>query len=184
MTAHAHAHPGYRELHRYGLWLFIASEAFLFAVLLAIRFFFTGLEKPEALNIPLGIVLTVILVSSSFTLHRGEKAAAAGDQAGLRLGLLLTMGLGVVFLVVVGFEWAAGFAEFPASTPYGAVFYLITGSHALHLLSGLLVLYSLYLQNKRGVLDEANRWKLEAGALYWHFIDVIWLSVFTTLYVL
>ncbi len=183
MTAHAHA-GSYRDLHRYGLWLFIISEAFLFAILLAVRFLVAGLDKPEALNIPLGLVLTAILLSSSYTLHRGDKAAASGDGAGLRLGLLLTIGLGLLFLVVVGFEWSAGLAEFPPSTVYGSAFYLITGAHALHLLSGLLVLVSLYIQSSRGAIDDANLWKVEAGSLYWHFVDVVWLSVFATLYLL
>lgn len=183
MTAHAHAGT-YRDLHRYGLWLFILSEAFLFAILLVVRFVVAGFDKPDALNLPLGLVLTVILVSSSFTLRRGEKAAEGGDGAGLRLGLLLTIGLGVLFLVVVGFEWSAGFSEFPPSTIYGSAFYLITGAHALHLFSGLLVLASLYIQSSRGAIDEANLWKVEAGSLYWHFVDVIWLSVFATLYLL
>lgn len=184
MTAHTHVPHNYREIQRYGLWMFIISEAFLFAILLVIRFIFTGLERPDALSIPLGLLLTAILLSSSYTLHRGEKAAAAGDQVGLRAGLLLTIGLGILFLVIVGFEWSAGFEEFPTSTPYGSIFFLITGAHALHLVSGLLVLGSLYIQSKEGALDESTSWKTEAGAKYWHFVDVIWLTVFTTLYVL
>lgn len=190
MTAQA-AHPptahqpeGYEELQRYGLWLFIISEAFLFAVLIVIRFVFLGLERPESVSIGLGLVLTAILVSSSVTLHRGEKAAEAGDQAGLRRGILLTIALGVLFLVIVGFEWSTGFGEFPTSTPYGSVFFFITGAHALHLLSGLLVLGSLYIQSRRGAITESSKWKIEGCARYWHFVDVIWLSVFTTLYLL
>lgn len=180
MTTHAHAH-NYPAVHRYGLWMFIISEAFLFAVLLATRFALAGFERPEGVNILLGIALTVILVSSSRVVIRAERALEHGDHRRARAWLGVAIGLAAAFLVLVGIEWAAGFTEFPASTPYGSVFYLITGTHALHLFSGAVVLAFLAIQAGKEKLDS---WKLGAGALYWHFVDVVWLTVFTTLYLL
>lgn len=185
MTAHAAAHhPPYGELHGYGLRLFIASEAFLFLILFAVRFFLLGFEKAEAVNLLLGVVLTLLLLGATWSSHRALKAAEAGDRGGFQGQLLLTMALGVIFLALVVVEWSAGFREFPVSTPYGAVFYLITGTHSLHLLIGLFVLASLHLQSRRGGLGESELWKVRGGVAYWQFVDVVWLFVFTVLYVL
>lgn len=183
MTTEA-IHHDYPALHRYGLWLFIASEAFLFAILLAIRFLLVGTETPAAVNLGLGLVLTVILLSTSYFAHRAESMLGKGDLNGVVRQLGIVLLLGTIFLVLVGFEWSVGFEEFPVSTPYGSVFYLITGTHALHLFIGLLALGALAAQARRGALGEATAWKLEAGVRYWHFVDVVWLSVFLTLYVL
>lgn len=185
MTAASHAeHHDYPALHRYGLWLFIASEAFLFGVLLAVRFAVAGLETPEAVSQLLGVVLTALLLTSSYFVHRAEVAHRTGAGGGVRTNLWVAVALGFVFVVLVGIEWSAGFAEFPASTPYGSAFYLITGTHALHVLSGMLALAALAIQAARGALPAQAGWKLAAGARYWHFIDFVWLTVFTTLYLL
>lgn len=184
VAAGEHAHVDYPKLHSYGLWLFIASEAFLFGILFWGRFAVAGLEVPEAVNRLLGLILTVVLLTSSWFAHRAEQAHARGEAAAVRANLLTTVLLGLLFLVLVGVEWSAGFAEFPVSTPYGSAFYLITGTHALHLFSGMLVLFALFIQAARNRLDAGVGWKLRAGVRYWHFVDVIWLTVFTTLYLL
>ncbi len=177
-------HHDYPSLHSYGLWLFIASEAFLFAVLFAVRFALVGLETPEAVSKVLGLVLTVILLTSSYFAHKAEIALEREETGGVVANLLIASALGLIFLVIVGFEWSAGFAEFPASTPYGSVFYLITGTHALHLFTGILVLVPLAVQAARGRLNAETAWKLKGGVRYWHFVDGIWLTVFTVLYLL
>lgn len=180
MTAHAHA-GAYPALHRFGLWMFIISEAFLFAVLLASRFVLAGFDRPEGVNLLLGAVLTLLLLASSRAVVAAERSHRDGDHLRVLRSLGIAIGLAIAFLVLVGIEWSAGFSEFPPSTPYGSVFYLITGTHALHLLSGAVVLGLLYLQGRRGTLDG---WKLRGGGMYWHFVDVVWLTVFTTLYLL
>jgi len=177
-------HHDYPSLHSYGLWLFIASEAFLFGIMFAIRFALVGLETPEAVSKGLGLLLTVILLTSSYFAHRAEGALERNDKGGIVSNLLVASALGLVFLVLVGIEWAAGFTEFPASTPYGSVFYLITGTHALHLFAGILVLIPLAVQAARGRLTTETGWKLRGGVRYWHFVDGIWLTVFTVLYLL
>lgn len=183
MTAQTHA-ADYPAIHSYGLWLFIASEAFLFGILLAVRFALVGLDRPEAVSQILGIVLTLVLLTTSVFAHRAEGAQNRLDDTSMRTNLGVAIMLGIVFLVLVGVEWSTGLAEFPASTPYGSVFFLITGTHALHLFSGLLVLAALWVQSRRGALREATSWRLRAGIRYWHFVDAVWLTVFVTLYVL
>ncbi|MDQ7029252.1 MAG: cytochrome c oxidase subunit 3 [Ardenticatenia bacterium] len=172
------------QMNRMGLWFFIISEAFMFLALHFYRFMALGTERPEEVNVLLGGVLTVILLASSVTAHRAEQAIARGDTEGLQRGLLATIGLGVLFLVLVAYEWSIAFTEFPPSTPYGSIFYLTTGTHALHLLSGIGVLALVYKAAKRGAFTAESHWGVHGGVLYWHFVDVVWLSVFTVLYLL
>ena len=172
------------QINRMGLWFFIISEAFMFLALHSYRFLALGTEKPEAVNVFLGGVLTVILLASSVTAHQAEKAIARGDTAGLQRGLMATMGLGVLFLLLVVYEWSVAFGEFPPSTPFGSIFYLTTGMHALHLLSGIGVLALVYKAAKRGAFTAESHWGVQGGVLYWHFVDVVWLGVFASLYLL
>lgn len=189
MSGHTHEalyEGGYSRLqiNKMGLWLFIISEAFIFLALHMYRFLALGTYKPEGVNVSLGLGMTVILLLSSVTVHKAEKAIAQGDQAGLRRNLVLTMVLGVLFLLVMAYEWSIAFREFGPSTPYGSIFFLTTGMHGLHLLSGLGILLLVYLAARRGFFRPDNYWGVTAGALYWHFVDVVWLSVFLVLYVL
>ncbi len=187
MSGHSHEavyEGGYTRLqiNRMGLWFFIISEAFLFLALHAYRLLALGTFKPENLNITLAGVMTIVLLLSSLTVHRAEKAIAHGDTRGLLRYLLLTMGLGVAFLALMGYEWSIAFREINPSSPYGSIFFLTTGSHALHLLSGLFILALVYLAARRGAYQPEDHWGVTAGALYWHFVDVVWLSVFLILY--
>ncbi len=186
MTAHTETlgHTPYPVLQKYGLRLFIASEAFLFFVLFAARFYLIGFDKPEALNIPLGLGLTAILMTASYFAHRASTAVDAGDMKALQTQLLITMGLGTLFIGIVAYEWGAGFTEFPIGTPYGSLFFLITGVHVFHLFAGIMVLGSLVLQTKRGTITSETHWKVHGGITYWQFVDVVWLFVFTVMYVL
>ncbi len=187
MSAAGHAEVHYErysrlQINRMGLWMFIASEAFLFLALLVSRYLLLGTYRPTEVNQALGVVLTAILLLSSVTAARGEKAIARGDQAGFLRGILATILLGVLFLVLVGYEWSVAFAHFPPSDPYGTVFFTLTGMHAAHLLSGIVILFLVYLNGRQGRFTPENHWGVEGSVLYWHFVDVVWLSVFTTLY--
>ncbi len=185
-TAEAVYEGGYTRLqiNRMGLWFFIISEAFMFLALHMYRFLALGTYKPEGVNVVLGLVLTLILLSSSVAAASAERAIARGDEAGLKRGLLIAMGLGVLFLLLVIYEWSVAFTHFPPSTPFGSIFFLTTGTHALHLLSGIGFLALVYLAARRGAYSAESHWGVTAGVLYWHFVDVVWLSVFLSLYVL
>ncbi len=190
MSGHTHHEAVYEggytrlQMNRMGLWLFIISESFIFLALFMYRFLAVGTYRPEGVNLALGLGMTGILLLSSITMHQGEKAIARGNHAGLQRSLLLTMLLGLVFLGVMAYEWSIAFREFGASNPYGSIFFLTTGMHALHLFSGLLILFLVYLAARRQAYRADDHWGVTAGALYWHFVDLVWLSVFTVLYLL
>lgn len=171
------------QINRIGLWFFLISEAFMFLALLSSRYLLLGTFRPPEVNQVLGVILTLILLTSSVTAVWGERAIARGDQDGLRRGLLITMLLGVLFLSIVGYEWSVGFAHFPPSTVFGAIFFTLTGMHALHLTSGIIILALVYSAARRGAFTAENHWGVEGSVLYWHFVDAVWLSVFITLYV-
>ncbi len=153
-------------------------------MLFSARFYLLGTYKPEGLNVTLGLVLTAILMAASFFAHKASKAVDAGDMKGLTTQLLITIGLGALFLVIVAYEWGAGFGEFPMNTPYGSMFFLITGTHVLHLFIGMLILGSLVIQARKGTITPDTTWKVHGGVTYWQFVDVVWLTVFTVLYLL
>ncbi len=191
MSEHGHGHAavyegGYTRLqiNRMGLWFFIISEAFMFLALHFYRFLALGTYKPEGVNVILGLFLTAILLASSVFASQAEKAIARGDQKGLERNLLITMGLGLFFVLMVVYEWSVAFAHFPPSTPFGSIFFFRTGTHVLHLLSGIVILARVYLAARRGAYSAESHWGVTAGVLYWHFVDVVWLSVFLSLYVL
>ncbi len=181
-TALAHAIPSRLRINRLGLWLFIISECFLFAALLSSRYFILGLYRAPELNQPLGLAITTILLLSSLTAYSAEMSAAAGNQAGFRRYLLATLGLGVLFLVGVGVEWSEAFHFFPPQTAFGTLFFSMTGVHAFHVVSGLLVLLLVYVHGRRHPYSATSYWPVEGGAKYWHFVDVAWVFIYPTLY--
>ncbi len=183
MSTHAlpHARAQRLALNRLGLWLFILSEAMIFAALLAARFSLQGVNRPESLNQPIGLTITSLLLLSSLTAYRAERLAETGDRRGFLSHTLLTILLGIVFLVGVGIEWSQAFLHFPPSSPFGTVFFAMTGMHAFHVLSGVLILALVYLNGRRGAYDD-NPWGVEAAAKYWHFVDVVWVFFYPALY--
>ncbi|MBI4499051.1 MAG: heme-copper oxidase subunit III [Chloroflexi bacterium] len=181
-SVHYDQGPSRLAINRLGLWLFIISESCLFATLLASRFYLTGLDRPEGLNQTLGLAITAVLLVSSLTAYRAEAASASGDQAGFRRNLLMTLALGGLFVVGVGLEWAEGFHYFPPQSTFGTVFFTLTGLHAFHVLSGLLALALVYRHGRHGRYGPGKYWAVEGTVKYWHFVDVAWVFIYPTLY--
>jgi cytochrome c oxidase subunit III len=174
----------YKEgTNRIGLWLFLVSDSFVFLGLLVSRIALWGNTRPE-LNPFLGLVVTVLLLVSSFFMYRGESAMAVGDRKGFVRNTLVTLILGIIFLVgVVGIEWQI--APFKASTDiYGAVFYMMTGMHAFHVLTGVIFLFVILNNGRQGHYSLEKHWAVEAAAIYWHFIDVVWVFFYPALYLI
>jgi cytochrome c oxidase subunit 3 len=168
---------------RLGLWLFIVSDSFVFGGLLITRFFLLGGERPE-LSQALGLAVTVILLLSSFYMNRAETAMAHGDMKTFYRGIMTTIVLGTIFLLgVVGVEWQL--APFgPAEGTVGGVFYMMTGMHALHVLSGVIFLLIVYRNAKKGLYTTERHFPVEAAAVYWHFVDVVWIFFYPALYLI
>lgn len=182
MATATHAVHDRLAINRIGLWLFILSESFLFGALISSRFYLQGVQRPAELNQPLGLIISIILVGSSLTAYRAEVAASFGDQRRMLWNILATVGLGLLFLAGVGVEWREAYHFFPPSTGFGTVFFTLTGVHATHVLSGLLLLALVYFLGRKGRFTARNAWGVEGVVKYWHFVDVAWVFIYPTLY--
>jgi cytochrome c oxidase subunit 3 len=170
------------SINHLGLWLFFLSESFLFAALATGRFYVAGLDRPEHLDQLLGLGITSILLVSSLTAYRSEVAMAHGDRKSFFRYLVATIILGLVFVVGVGFEWAS--ADFSPSDPYGTAFFSMTGLHATHVISGIVMLLMVGYLASRGHFTEESHWGVEATVKYWHFVDVVWVFFYPILYLM
>lgn len=187
MTTHTTTLSDYRRregINRLGLWLFILSDAFVFAGLFISRFYLLGVEHRPELNQIVGLIVTMVLLVSSFFMNRAETAMAYGDRKAFLRSTLITIVLGLVFLVgVVGVEWQIA----PFGTADGAaasIFYIMTGFHAFHVLTGVIFLIVVYRNGRKGLYTAERHWPVEAAAVYWHFIDVIWIFFYPALYLI
>lgn len=172
--------------NRLGLWLFLLSDSFVFGGLLVSRLNLLGLTRPH-LNQILGLSVTAVLLISSFFMNRAETSMAHGDRKGFLIGTSLTLILGIGFLLgVVGVEWPQAIHEgiTPSSGAAGAIFFMMTGMHAFHVLTGVIFLVVVLRNGARGLYSEEKHWAVEAAAVYWHFIDVVWIIFYPALYLI
>jgi cytochrome c oxidase subunit 3 len=169
--------------NRIGLWLFLVSDTFVFAGLLVSRYYLFGGVRPE-LNQILGLVITSMLLASSFFMNRAETAMAFGDTKAFFRGTLITIILGTLFLIgVVGVEWQI--VPFtPGENAMASVFFTMTGFHAFHVLTGLIFLVIVYRNARKGLYSAERHWPVEAAAVYWHFVDVVWVFYYPALYLI
>jgi cytochrome c oxidase subunit 3 len=178
--------PPYEELvkrNRLGLWLFLFSEIFLFGALLASRFYLWGNTRPVELDQTLGLIATSILLLSSFFMAQGETAIGFGDRKRFSRNMLITAALGTLFLVfVVGVEWRGHLR--PGDGVYGAMFFTMTGIHALHVLSGVVLILINWNLGRKGHYSAERHWGIEAAAVYWHYVDVVWVFFYPALYLI
>ena len=178
-----HSYDWKLHTNRLGLWLFILSDAFVFGGLLVTRFNLLGLTRPD-LNQLLGLGVTFVLLISSFFMNRAETQMGQGDQKGFLLSTSVTMLLGIGFLAgVVGVEWAnAPFSV--GDNAYSAVFFIMTGMHAFHVLTGVIFLGIILNNGRRGLYSAEKHWAVEAATVYWHFIDLVWILFYPALYLI
>lgn len=168
---------------RLGLWLFIVSESFLFLAFLIARYYMQGLRRPDEMNQILGLVITVVLLVSSFFANRAEVQIKFGDQAAFLRHILITIALGIVFLLgVVIIEWPEALYFAPPADGFGTALFSLTGLHAFHVLTGVIILTLVYLKGRKGHYTAENHWDVEGSVVYWHFVDVVWIVIYPTLY--
>ncbi len=172
---------------RLGMILFLVSESFLFGGLFWTYYYLraaTNTWPPEGveLNLSLAITNTVILLLSSVTIWLATVAIRRNNQAGLTAGILITLLLGATFLTITGWEWVHESFR-PWSHAYGSIFYTLTGFHALHVFGGALLMLFLLIRTLRKRFSSSKYLAVEVGSLYWHFVDFIWLIVFSTLFI-
>ena len=182
-------HEGYpykTATNRLGLWLFLLSDGFVFAGLAVARFNLLGLTRPH-LNQILGLVVTAVLLISSFFMNRAETSMEHGDRKGFIRGISITLFLGIAFLLgVIGVEWPQAIREgvTPSSGAGGAIFFMMTGMHAFHVLTGVIFLTIVLRNGARSLYSGEKHWAVEAAAVYWHFVDVVWIFFYPALYLI
>jgi len=174
----------------WGMLLVIATEATLFALLLASTFYLQartpgpwppdGIEDPKLL---LPGVMTVVLFVSSIPMFYADRKIRRGDITRLRIGLVVTFVLGSAFLCLQAVEYREDLKAFrPSTDAYGSSFYTVTGLHGLHVLAGLILIAWTLFRARRGIVTRRHHVGVEVTALYWHFVHVAWLVIFTCLY--
>lgn len=170
--------------NRLGLWLFIFSDAFVFAGLFVSRFYLYGANFRPELSQEVGLLVTAVLGLSSYFAYRGDVAMRFGDTKAYFRNTMITMVLGVLFLIgVVGVEWQIA-PHGPDKSALWSLFYTMTGFHAFHVLTGVLFLGIVYRNPRKGIYDAERHWPVEAAAIYWHFIDVVWFFFYAALYLI
>ena len=172
-----------------GVKLAILSEVTLFGALFAVYFVMraespdwppSGLERPELI---LPGINTLLLISSSVTMQWAVRAARGGNRSTIVRWLGLTLLLGGVFIAVQGYEFATnGFGL--SNGVFGSTFYILTGFHGAHVLAGLALIAIVANRARLGLVSAEHHTAVEAMSYYWHFVDVVWVVLFTTLYVL
>jgi len=191
--AHAHPPPAHQssrvDAPTLGMLLFIASEVMLFGSFFTAYFFVRvngDAEWPlEPFELPKFVagVNTAILVTSSFTIHWALQSIKRGNRAGLQAGLVLTVALGVTFLLTQIREYSrVGFS--PGDGAFGTIFYGLTGLHGAHVFVGLTLLTFATIRAFRGHFSPQAHWGVEIPGIYWHFVDVMWIVVYTTVYII
>jgi cytochrome c oxidase subunit 3 len=175
-----------------GTIVWLSSELMFFAGLFAIYFTARAQNPPDAtwppapthLNVPYALVVTIILVASSFTCQFGVFAAERGDVFGLRRWYLLTLAMGTAFVLGQAYEYVQLVHEGTtlASSAYGTVFYLATGFHGLHVTGGLIAFVYLLIRTKLSKFTPQQATAAIVVSYYWHFVDVVWIGLFTVIY--
>jgi cytochrome c oxidase subunit 3 len=215
-TAKAHAEGGHDPLlaHHFdsiaqqrsavelGMWLFLAQEVMFFGGLFLaytfyrMRYHEAFVEAGHHLDVKLGTINTVVLISSSLTMALAVRAAQHGNRSATRNFVILTMVLGLVFLGIKTEEYHHKFVEhmipgpwFGYQGPQGSqVFFLLyftmTGMHAFHMIIGEALMIVLLVWNARGQVSASYPSRVEVLGLYWHFVDIVWIFLFPLLYLI
>ncbi|ELS04340.1 heme/copper-type cytochrome/quinol oxidase, subunit 3 [Xenococcus sp. PCC 7305] len=182
-----HGHPDHRM---FGIFLFLISDSMTFLGLFAAFLIYRSMapvwppEGTPELELLVPIINTVILVTSSFVMHKGQVALKKNDVAGLQLWFGITALMGIAFLCGQGYEYFH--AEFGLTTNlFSSCFFAVTGFHGLHVTVGVLLILSvLWRSREEGHYSSASHFGVEAAEIYWHFVDVIWLVLFILVYLL
>ena len=175
-----------------GTIVFLSQELMFFAGLFAMYFVSraNGLasgnwgEQTDHLNVPYALLITVILVSSSVTCQFGVFAAERGDVYGLRKWFLVTIILGSIFVIGQAYEYITlvGHGLTIQSSVYGSAFFITTGFHALHVIAGVLAFVVILMRIHKSKFTPAQATAAMVVSYYWHFVDVVWIGLFITIY--
>jgi len=175
-----------------GMWAFLGSECLLFGALISTYLLFKGQSKPGTLrphdvfDIPYTSVSSFVLLMSSLTMVLALAAIQRADHRRTRIWLLTTALLGASFVAGQAYEFTVFVREGLnlRVNLFGSSFFVLTGFHGAHVTIGVLMLLSLYSLSLKGKLPESKAETLELVGLYWHFVDVVWIVIFTLVYLI
>jgi heme/copper-type cytochrome/quinol oxidase subunit 3 len=175
----------------WGMVMLIVTESMLFGSLIAsyfyLRFKSAPVWPPDGIPTPslkLPLIMSVILWTSSWPVHKADRAARDGNQLALRLWLAAGFLLGAVFLgLQLAVEYPEKLAEFsPTTNAYGSLFYTLTGFHGGHVLIGLLISLWTQVRAWQGAFNKDRHVTVQNFTMYWHFVDIVWVLVLATIY--
>jgi len=180
-----------QERTRMGMLCLIATEAIFFGMLIVAYIYFhtagyVGPNPKDSLNIGLTAIFSVFLFSSSGTIYMADRSLARRDKRGLVIWIAATVVLGGIFLGGQITEYISLYSEDVtiSRNTFGSTFFTLTGFHGIHVFVGLLSLTILAFYVARGKITEGKATAVEVISLYWHFVDVVWIFVFSIVYLL
>ncbi|MDF0556795.1 heme-copper oxidase subunit III [Kamptonema sp. UHCC 0994] len=185
----AEHHEEHQDLRVFGLLTFLGSESLMFGGFFSAYLLLRGATEvwpPEGTEVELLLptINTIILVSSSFVIHMGDTAIKKNDVKGMRLWYAVTALMGVIFLGGQAYEYLTLGYGLTANI-FANCFYLMTGFHGLHVLIGVcLILGVLWRSRREGHYSNVKHTGIEMAEIYWHFVDIIWIILFTLIYIL
>ena len=199
--AGAHGHAGAHAAHatntgvsnaKLGIWVFLASEALFFGAFIATYFLYRGRDADflggptpsELFDIPFTSVTSFVLLMSSLSMVLALAAIQRGDERRLRIWLMATALFGMVFIGGQVFEFTEFYREgLSLSTNlFGTTFFTLTGLHGAHVTVGIVWLLTLWARSMQGKLHQEHAEAVEIAGLYWHFVDIVWIVIFTAIY--
>jgi heme/copper-type cytochrome/quinol oxidase subunit 3 len=176
-----------RGLGWWGVWCLVITEGALFVYLLfsyyyfAVQFDVNWLPQGHAPSLRLALPDTIVLILSSVALWFGDRGVRRGSRGQNLVGVGVALILGIVFVAVQYLEWS-GKTFSPRSHSYGSLYFTITGFHMAHVVAGLGVLLTVFAWSLLGYFNPRRSAPVLIASVYWHFVDVVWIFVFTTFY--
>ena len=189
-TAHLETSTGL-DNRKLLMWLFLGSECLFFGSLIAAYLLYrdrsvSGPHPGDLFDIPFTSVSAFVLLMSSVSMVLALAAIQRGNVRGMQIWLLTTAVLGLLFLSGQAFE----FTEFNhqglslSTNLFGTTFFVLTGFHGAHVTIGVLILLSLFTVSLQGRIQQKNSLNIELAGLYWHFVDIVWIVIFTLVYLI
>jgi heme/copper-type cytochrome/quinol oxidase subunit 3 len=173
-----------------GMWIFLASEVMLFSALIGAFLTIKAGSPPNAnhvLNVPITAINTFVLIISSTTVVLALQSIQDGNKRRLLWFLVATLALGATFLSIQVIEYRNLFLDHnftPSSSPFAGAFYTVTGLHGFHVFIGLIACAWLIRQAAQQRFTAEEHGRVEVFGLYWHFVDIVWIVLFTVIYLL
>jgi len=173
------------------MWLFLASDCLFFGSFIAAYLLYrdrslVGPYPEDLFDIPFTSVSAFVLLMSSVSMVLALSAIQRGNVRGLQIWLFATAALGALFIAGQAYEFTEFYHEGLRldTNLFGTTFYVLTGFHGAHVTIGILILLSLFIVSLRGGIQQKDSLTIELAGLYWHFVDIVWIVIFTLIYLI